>query len=564
MSDAGYGMSIGCNCCGCDLFTFTDVLTAASGTSIIDGFTVVDEQLPIENYHIACDVRFSGRLDLTPPKMTCRLLKADDSVYAEWSVERSRDPQDVIHFEVEWDGVTLVSDSARQRNSSPSNTVLSNALLWRHGLTIRSGGGFVGPYIPASLIPNRTYRAVQDTIAGYFLNLTSPPEIADLDSPTRRIEADGGCPVRLEAGELEAVGPLRWAIKVEPQTAGYAFTVDVRAMKIYQEPIAVSCSESLPALEEANEACPWPVVCAVTYPHYTTPLWEVIDANSAVTLHNAESGHVINQDCVATVRYSRINTLAHRYYSGPEQYGPQINEVGYLEEDAADKAVQWAFTPPNNPNLGPDQTEFLIPTELIYKWNGSSYVKGSGPALRSDSLPFHCTTTVLATANPCKRIVRAAISVFAWWSLSAAASIQYLESGFGLAGTDVLGQITRTEGQFLVIPNWSFGLRRYGTRDAMNTAGFTLPYEFKPFTAVFEKEVDAWAHEPPTIEFGSANLITPPATWYLVTAISSSLEFLPSPVFRYRATLALSKVPVTNTSIAFTLRAHTTPKVPHP
>jgi hypothetical protein len=86
------------------------------------------------------------------------------------------------------------------------------------------------------------------------------------------------------------------------------------------------------------------------------------------------------------------------------------------------------------------------------------------------------------------------------------------------------------------------------------------------FTSVFEKEVDSWAHEPPIIDFDSTNLVSDPATWYLVKTVAPR-AMLTTGVLdpgRFRVGVDYTKEAVENSSIAFRLRPHQSPIVPHP
>ena len=175
-------------------------------------------------------------------------------------------------------------------------------------------------------------------------------------------------------------------------------------------------------------------------------------------------------------------------------------------------------------------------------WLAASYIRGTGPTFRTTSFPFSVSASVLSTANPCELKVRCEFRIDAW-------------APFPQSRVTQTDTVTHS-GDFIIVAN------------PQNSGLGGGPYRWNSLSvAVFERVVPAWPHEPPTINFTSADLVSSPETWNVITGFSSSV-LNSAPVFQNKNDMTYQvdydTVSVATTSIAFTLQAHSAPRVPHP
>jgi hypothetical protein len=306
------------------------MVTATDNITTIDGFKVYGKKLPVPGlWQLELTPRFTGDLNTTPaPKITFRLLKDDNSVFAEWFYSRqivSRDSakDEVAVKEFVWNSATVMEDTTHTWRDSSFTTTTTNALSYTHSIVMRTGYASI-----QSLGTTGVLITASDVIEGFNQGLAQAAW-ADEDEDTQNNLYRGGASLPFSESLAASTGPLRLAVKSEAGT-GNSFSLAVAAGKIRQE--AIDCeggyyygSYSQP---EKNSDCVLPYVCRVTHPHYMTPMWEAVSATSDVTLATTETQANVNNSCVMFNRYGNISNQANVVTGNP--VGIDYDRVGQL------------------------------------------------------------------------------------------------------------------------------------------------------------------------------------------------------------------------------------------
>ena len=504
----------------------------------IDGFVAYDKSLEVPGlWQLILIPKFTGDLNTTPaPKTTFRLLKEDNSVFAEWFysnqiVSRSPAKDSVFASEVTWNGVAVVNDTIHIRRVLAFSTTRINALFRTHSIVMRNAYASI-----QNTATSGTFDVAIDTIEGFFIDAPWTAWL-DEDEDAQNNLYKAGASLPFSDALATSTGPLRLAVKSEPGTDN-SFALRAKAGKIRQEEIICDATyyEAAETVQvEENTDCILPFICRVTHPHYMTPMWEVVSATSDVSLASTEISTIISANCVTQNRHGAIVTLANIVpANGLYSYVDQLNY------NSADIGLRFVF----------GASTSLIYTSLVcWEYDGvgdellaASYTNGTGPTFRTSNFPFIVDTVIIATDNPCSLKVQSTFSIESWHPNPQSATMH------------ASGLKTRN-GLFKYPPNpQTFDLDA-GTESTVN-------YRYNATAiAVFERIVPSWLHEPPTINFTSADMVSVPVVWKIMTGFSSSTLFDANPV-RYEGVFSL--VDLDTESIAFTLRSRTSPRVPHP
>lgn len=531
---AWHGPRDNCGCCGCEIFSVDDILTSGATTEI-DGYTVLDRELPDPPWQLCLNPLFTGQLS-TAKKVEFRLLGPGDAVFAEWSMQKlvavvtsaNELTEDVY---IEWDAITPIDDNRQSLSSFAPSWSYTNLAFWAHRLVLREFSGWLGP---AKGSVSTSFLIVNDTLAGFKEFSSSAIQLPDTEANTKYILNNAGCPLPLGETTLTDNGPFRIGCKV----TGSSFVVPVVLEKIYQEPISSGYYGASFYQEEENVDCDFPYACRVTFPSYATPDFELVSASSDVTLNSTEIAHATTGGCTSLISYRRISEIQ----SNQTEFGFLAD--GTLIYDGADSALPFVY------GLGQSSLNDagLVQSNLtctriandgvVEDWECTDTL-----TFRSGYFPFAINLTTAAHgSDTTKLVVTASFDLWAWTSEDDEAP-------------NTFGSFTQVDGgsSFAVGSYYSVVIDPYDTANSF--------IQWTRVRVLYSKTVDRWLHEPPEIAFTSADMTSDTATYRLVTDIGFRLNysvasFTPSP--------ALTIVELDNTSIAFTVKSRTSPRVPHP
>lgn len=552
---ANLGLSIGC-CCGCNIFAYEDVLDAeVTGVTVIDGFTVIEQSLPRDGlWFLELDPKVSGSTLSSEPIFEFRLLRPDHSVFAEWSLGYRRyetvvkrqtaiGPPAVmsdvnviakqVTFNMDWNG-TLIDDEKNEVLEYQTELDVEATGLSVFPMTI------VGRKECSSIIGGATQKMINDTVQNFtrrylvggefgFVSEGSSPALDDSDNGTKIVSFDKGFPLANDAEQFAAAGPLRLAIKFNADPEPNEATCSVGAGRIYQEEIL--CAD----IEERNTECDLPVICPVTFPHYTTPMWDLIDVSADVSLYSVEEAEMQFDNCISRNVFRRIGTST--------EYTMQVNGGPFaatfpdlLMFDAIDHPATFSHNYPGT----------LADTCLVFE-SPSPGVYNFGPDLnfRSEYFPWQFQTQIVATESPCQWRVDLTVTIFARVCSGIATYEEVI----------TYSPIHDTVGYFSN-PQYPY--------DRFNTPKQAVEGDFLPVEFTFSKVVDRWSHQPPILTFDASDQ---------TSSTSGNVYFLKR-LFNPRVVslgvgTALMRVDAEFTTIAknsieITIGPKSAPRVPHP
>jgi hypothetical protein len=520
------GLSAGC-CCGCEIFSIPNLMSAGAPITEVDGFRVVNSQLPGGLFYLILDPRVTGQFSASQPYAEFRLLKDDDSVFASWKLYRWTESPSMINFRrwvFEWDGEVIEDTTGGTAN-------------FPHHIAVRKecSSLFVNTIVPSPLsqtppafrdsnfIPAYTQSTVIYGTDNFFfpsrIGLLGPQlNVPELDSSSFHSFARG-VPLPNRASSLEATS-LRLAVKFYPTDPSNTFTVSASAFRLQQEQI--ECSEY--SLEEKNPDCLSPRICPVTAPHYTTPIWDVESVSGDITFSNQFAGCSTYENCTAAVQYGEIATQAAptRFFDTPVPnsfMGNDLRQFTYSFDDNSQAIVDSAYT---------------------FRNVDGNPVGGNTTNFRTANFPFQVCTEIFATSNPCEWRIRAHFGFWAWCIGANVTSLAVL------SGQRTTGSHNGVNYFLIFSPQMNIG----------NNQGRLSP-RWQMSVCSYERTVPAWTATPPVLSFDASHLMPgfETAAFFVVAQLSNvnNLSFVNCTPIRVAAT-----------SIAFTLAPFDTPRVPYP
>ncbi|QDT07987.1 hypothetical protein K227x_64170 [Rubripirellula lacrimiformis] len=343
-------------------------------------------------------------------------------------------------------------------------------------------------------------RLVFDRIVMRAVSGTFERRIEDIGG-TEPWHIETGFPIGFDGTDLAELGPLRVGVKMVTGWSGSEsdLSVNVTGYKTLVEAIAGDEEEYYCDPQAGkNPTCDSPTVCPVTWPSYATPRWaESSIGITGFTFSSTTPHQRLFQECASSW------TRAQQPVWPSEIYGPvppNHEDMSYVESYHA-----FNFEPGPSPVFDrvADDT-FLYPT-------GIGYSAGA---------------TVMATDDPCL------------WKVRALLQMQILQ------GPDypvTLPYRTDTGKANLVANYDGVGL---GT-----------------VTVWFEKTVPRWSGAPPTVSFGSADVIDP-VSFDRVTSYSVDMVEVSPGVWRMIGDG--TKETHSTAGISLTIAAETLTGIPHP
>lgn len=424
-------------------------------------------------YVLTIDPIYSGDYSASET-LSCRLLKDDDTVFAEWSITETRydaNPIDLIGpektqtFAIDWNGTTdLVSDTRKEEIGS----LLGDKFPYIHSVAVRPACGL---FFMRDYSETVTKWALSDGDNPYYhfnpsntaetTGQAIPAENIFTNDPGTAARFEQGFPLPLDEDDLANAGPLRLAIYDQ---AGSEFRVSAKAEKILQEEIAPAASGyeygyGCVEQTEKNAACPHPTLNSSTHPNYAYPRWKVSSISGG----------------------------------GITWYGTQTFErsPAYVCHLRADTDI--------NSNLGFDLEDFDLPTYTARQRyfatpatpeaadSPSAWVQDSPTVhMRVADVPFIAEFGVASTDDPCEWEVTAEIGVRAWLVDPSVTEAVLQFGGVLEEGLD----LPALWGDYLPCPL---------PASIIDATNFAVHW----FT--FRKLVPAWDGQPPTISFDGAN-----------------------------------------------------------
>jgi hypothetical protein len=358
-----------------------------------------------------------------------------------------------------------------------------------------------------------------------------------------------GVPLKNDSSAFVSAGALRLGCRFTANPGTNESEIQATAVKIYQE--SISCDDNVYTydynesfqLTERNDGCDWPVLCAVTAPHYTSPMWEVTSASS--DLNQVDAGYGAGEDCKSICLFHKTATTT------------VVGSVPTPNIEIGETRIYGEIFPALFTHI--DSTGTDPPTEhtcLVFKHTGGSKTDpanwSTGYALNFTGPPFEWAieTQVVATADPCRWKVTATIWIYGWTIgaalIPASNWRQNIDNGT-LAGLSTA-----------FIRNPQTSVATFGSRIVDTT--------FQSISWTFEEEVDAWKNAPPSITFSSANQTsTTSGSVYFLTEIKNPIVTVGGGGTSLLFGVEGHGVEVTRLfPYSVTIGPRTNPRVPHP
>ena len=583
-----------CGCCRCEIFAFSDVLTAESGTTTIDGYTVISKKLPAGGlWQLKLNPIFSGTANHHDQKFNFLLLKDDNSVFAQWSVGRYLREEDylelngtifpwfaVVHtIEMDWDGVVFSDEYSGEPNDFSLSTITSTR-TWTipHTIIARERCSALFPQDPSFssvsgtlLLDTPFGNDVRNATTSYGPAQGDKPLIysfPDLDASSSKYSLFAACQLQNRNGSLASAGTLRLGCQFISGSESNTKSIEVTALKVYQEPFLCDCGYGYygggyydaDCIEqtEKNEACEWPVICPVTAPHYTTPMWEVGEISEQ--LCQDEIGYTVDRACKALILHRRVQQTIATTNIPVEDVGPVT--VGGVTIRSLPLDCSWTDAEDIQPIWSHINESTEANTVLRFKHNGglltdpANWSAGSSDVILRESgqgFPFTIETETLATDDSCTWRVKVTFRAFAWAVNSTVAANGYDVTASFPAVVD------NTATAKILITNPQLDPAFFGTR--MINSLYTI-HEW-----ILEKDVPRWDGPPPELSFSSADQTLPDPSsgnWYFLKKVNDpTIESVSSTVLRFRVQADTLAVPLLF-PFPFTLVPRVSPRVPHP
>lgn len=560
-------LSAGC-CCGCGIYTFDDVLTASSGTSIIDGFTVINKSLSANGlWSIFIQPKVTGTIDDTSDVFEFRLLRPDNSVFAEWSlgVYQELSPTEALDLStvnvlrrvnrltMDWNGNTI-QDHMQTRLVGFTSLPVTNLVVYQHEIVGRKECSSMFAPIADNLYAYRGGERGSQYVPD--ISLGTAQQTIDVEYSGSITGFSDGFPLANDEAEFLAAGPFRLACKFNKSPSTNTATIRAVATRIYQEE------------PEKNATCEIRTICPVTYPHYTTPMWEVESITGDCTFNTTESGNGYGADCISELWHHHIErvTSATFAYNTTQRTDPQ---VGWLYSNGSEVMKPFAYD-----GLTYDD---IADSPLVWEFTGGSeidsanYIQGSPLAFREAAFPFFIDLQLVATDDPATWRILLTLSILAWSRYhrsdsKSPASLSYIgnvySNGFDSTsdGFGSLRRVTIAGTQYVILANPQ-AEARLPTSNAYRTDFL----RYNVHSVGYVKDVPAWTNEPPEVSFSSDDRIDDdtPTLHFLRELSSGPLTFIGS-LGQASAPINFDWLAVNKDSINFTLRPRATPRVPHP